>query len=337
MKFIKFSKSYDGLMEIKKSFFQENKLNLKNSLKINSKYKKQPKRTKCKNCKRALGKKIFSQFKIDYTVCKFCGHLNGIFEDTEDFVNWLYSRNEGKNYKKNYLKDFEKRVSTIYEPKVDFLKNVIKKKKNILDIGSGAGHFLKALENKNINGMGYEPNKDLVKLGNEKLNTNKIEHSSLNATYAVVRNSKKFNVLSMIGVLEHLRRPNEMISQFNDSRIEFLYVSVPLFSLSAHFENSFSGVFPRQLGGGHTHLYTKSSLEHLAKSNNLKIIGEWWFGTDFPDLFRCLINSSKNYNNKLYTGLLNKNLYSVINELQEVLDKNQICSEVHMIFKKKNK
>ena len=77
MKFIKFSKSYEGLMEIKKSFFEENKFNLKNSLKINSKYSKQPKRTQCKNCGGKLGKKIFSQFNIDYTVCKFCGHLNG--------------------------------------------------------------------------------------------------------------------------------------------------------------------------------------------------------------------------------------------------------------------
>ncbi len=335
MKFIKFSKSYEGLMEIKKSFFEENKFNLKNSLKINSKYSKQPKRTQCKNCGGKLGKKIFSQFNIDYTVCKFCGHLNGVYQDTENFVNWLYSRNEGKNYKKNYLKDFEKRVNTIYNPKVKFLQSVIKKKKIVLDIGSGAGHFLKALENQKIEAMGYEPNKDLVRLGNTKLTENKILNSSLNTTYKIVRESTNFNVLSMIGVLEHLRAPNEMITQFSKSKIDYLYISVPLFSLSTHFENSFSKVFPRQLGGGHTHLYTKTSLEHLAKSNNLIVVGEWWFGTDFPDLFRSLINTSKNYDKRIYTDLLKKNFFSVINELQTILDKNKICSEVHMIFKKK--
>ena len=67
----------------------------------------------------------------------------------------------------------------------------------------------------------------------------------------------------------------------------------------------------------------------------LEIIGEWWFGADFPDLYRSLLNSSTNYNVKDYKSLVDKKLYSVVNELQNVLDRNKICSEVHMIFKKK--
>ena len=38
---------------------------------------------------------------------------------------------------------------------------------------------------------------------------------------------------------------------------------------------------------------------------------------------------------KIYDKFLDKKLFSVINELQGVLDKKKICSEVHMIFKKK--
>ena len=72
----------------------------------------------------------------------------------------------------------------------------------------------------------------------------------------------------------------------------------------------------------------------MAKKHNLKIIGEWWFGTDFPDLYRSLINSSSYLNKKTYLNELNKKLFKIINELQSVLDRNKICSEVHMIFKK---
>ena len=108
---------------------------------------------------------------------------------------------------------------------------------------------------------------------------------------------------------------------------------MPLLSLSTFIENSFKNIFPRQLSAGHTHLYTKESLYYLAKKNKLKVIGEWWFGTDFPDLYRSLINSS-NSDLKKYNPLLQKYLFSVINELQHVLDKNKICSEVHMILKK---
>ena len=71
------------------------------------------------------------------------------------------------------------------------------------------------------------------------------------------------------------------------------------------------------------------------KKNNLKIIGEWWFGSDFPDLYRSLLNSSNSYDPKKYKSIVDKNLFSVINELQNVLDRKKICSEVHMIFKKK--
>ena len=72
----------------------------------------------------------------------------------------------------------------------------------------------------------------------------------------------------------------------------------------------------------------------MAKKFNLKVIGEWWFGTDFPDLYRSLINSSSYLNKKTYLNELNKKLFKMINELQSVLDRNKICSEVHMIFKK---
>ena len=126
-----------------------------------------------------------------------------------------------------------------------------------------------------------------------------------------------------------------MLKFFKESKIKYLYICVPLFSLSVLLENSFKNIFPRQLSAGHTHLYSKDSLNYLAKKNNLKIIGEWWFGSDFPDLYRSLLNSSNSYDPKKYKSIVDKNLFSVINELQNVLDRKKICSEVHMIFKKK--
>ena len=114
-----------------------------------------------------------------------------------------------------------------------------------------------------------------------------------------------------------------------------MFFSVQIFSLSAFIENAFSQVSPRHLGAAHTNLYTKESLYYLAKKFNLKVAGEWWYGADFPDLYRSLINTCKANNFKKYKTLLDKNFFSVINELQNVLDKNKTCSEVHMVFEKK--
>ena len=182
MKIVKYSKSYNNLLGIKKDFFSENKNNLKNIIKINNQYIKQPKRKVCKNCEFKIQKKLFYQFKVNYTVCKKCGHLNGLNEDTKKFVNWLYAGNKGSNFKKNYLNDFNKRVLNIYLPKVDFLKKVVKSKINLLDIGSGGGHFLKALELKKVKAIGFEPNKSLVELGNKKLKKNKLINLELEDT-----------------------------------------------------------------------------------------------------------------------------------------------------------
>ena len=63
-----------------------------------------------------------------------------------------------------------------------------------------------------------------------------------------------------------------------------MFINVPLFSSRVLFENAFKDNDRKVLGGSHTHLYTRESLEYLFKKNNLKIIGEWWYGLDFYDL-----------------------------------------------------
>ena len=100
-------------------------------------------------------------------------------------------------------------------------------------------------------------------------------------------------------------------------------------------ENAFPKVYPRHLSGDHTHLYTKESLNYLSKKNNLKIIGEWWFGADIPDLCRSILISSNYLDKKIYMQEFEKKIYSIIDDLQNILDRNKICSEVHMVFKKK--
>ena len=336
-KIIKFSKNYNSILSIKKSMYNDNTKNLKGILRVNSFYKKQGLRKRCKNCNFKLPKKLFSSFKVGYSLCKECNHLNGIYKDNFKFTKWLYSDNKGKNYDSD--KDynfFNQRVKNIHLPKVDFLRKVVKTKMQVLDLGAGSGQFLKALEIRKIKGIGYEPSKSFVDFGRRALKKNKLVNLGMDQTFNTILNDKNSNVLSMICVLAHLEEPNKLIELYKKSNIKYLFFSVPLFSLSVFLENSFKNVSPRHLGASHTNLYTKESLDYLAKKNNLEIAGEWWFGTDFPDLYRSLINSSTNHNMKSYKSNLDKNFFSVINELQHVLDKNKICSEVHMVFKKKN-
>ena len=336
MKVVKFSKSYKNVLKLQADYSKENLLNLKTVLKINKKYSAQTRRVHCQNCLGKITKPFLMNFGIKYSVCNRCGHLNGNYNNTEKFIKWVYASDAGDHYDQQYSKYFDKRVKNIYLPKVKFLKEVIKSKINLIDLGCGGGHFVKALEMAKIKATGYEVSKFLVNLGNSKLKKNRLKKVEIRDLFQIIQSENKANVVSLIGVLEHFNKPNDFFRSFLKSKIKYLYIAVPLFSLTTLLENVFKSVYPRHLSGDHTHLYTKKSLEYLAKKNKLKIIGEWWFGADIPDLFRSLLISSNYLNKQVYVKELNKNLYSVIDELQNILDRNKICSEVHMILKKKN-
>jgi hypothetical protein len=105
-----------------------------------------------------------------------------------------------------------------------------------------------------------------------------------------------------------------------------------LFSLSALLEHTFTDIYPRQLSGGHTHLFTAQSLAKLSEQFGLEAVGEWWFGTDVVDLFRSVI--VRGGGNAAYANVAEQLLGSHVDALQAALDQARVCSEVHMVLRK---
>ena len=91
-KIIKFSKSYNNIIKVKSDFYNNNISNLKNAIKINNLYKKQPLRKYCKNCGSTKIKLFIKNFKIPYKICSSCGHLNGAYQDTNNFAKKIYNQ-----------------------------------------------------------------------------------------------------------------------------------------------------------------------------------------------------------------------------------------------------
>lgn len=331
-KIIKFSKNIEDIFDIKKNLIKENNINLKKTLKINNEFKKLKKRKKCIICGYKLESEDFISHKVSYVICKKCSHLNGKHVMHKKFNEKIYSSNKGKNYSYLYTKLFLKRLQKIYNPKLKFIKNSIREKIKVLDFGCGAGHFVKACENNGIIATGIDPNKELIKTGNKYLKKNKIKSLNIKKSIEEIKSTNS-NLISLIFVLEHLENPNEIFAAFKKSQAKYLFVAVPLFSFSVFIENVFPKVYPRQLGGAHTNLYTNESLNFIAKKYRLKIISEWWFGSDFSDLYRSMLTSS-NYKTNIYKKKLDKFLLKNINKFQKILDESKLSSEVHLIFKK---
>ncbi|WP_094226527.1 class I SAM-dependent methyltransferase [Methanolobus psychrotolerans] len=348
MKIEQHGKSSASLVMQKKSFFIENDKHVKKQRKIADTYAKQPRRINCKNCNGLLSQDYdFIKDMIEYKICNNCSHLNGANEDTNEFCEAIYTKDSGESYAESYeeesIEDYNRRVSSIYIPKADFLVTALinngehPDKLKYLDFGAGSGYFTAALKKIGLtNVFGSEVSKCQVEFGNRMNNSNTLSVHEISNTNKVLQNTDA-NVVSMIGVLEHLQNPREVMNYIKSNpNVSYLYISVPLFSLSVYLEMSFPNVFHRQLHGGHTHLYTENSLNYMCDEFGFDIIAQWWFGTDIVDLYRDIsIIVEKNHASNKLINTFKEMIIPVIDSMQFELDKKHLSSEVHLLLKKK--
>ena len=351
----KFSKSLGDIASIKQSFSDNNDTMLANAKRINNSYLNQSLRGECKTCQSPISRDAvdFVNHGVEYTICENCGHLNGIYDDSEDFCNQLYVADSGSNYSQNYLKDYSTRVENIYLPKLDFLVSSLEEEQNISiedisisDFGCGGGHFVCAAKKRGVKAQGFDVSQDLIDLassafqelsGTDCPNPFHVVHDEVELLEKMI--SSKSTVASFIGVLEHLRHPLRFFEAFKSSQTKYLYLSVPLFSLSCMIENVFPTVFPRQLSGGHTHLYSHSSLKYILGKYSFREISSWHFGTDAMDLRRSmLVSMVKNGCSERMLRVFQQDLFSseTLEQIQNVIDNHLVASEVHMLIAKED-
>jgi hypothetical protein len=344
----KYGKPSKEILKLKENYIYQNDFLLNESIREIEFYKKQPVRSKCKNCKSVLVGKHFNKLSVNYILCEECGHLNGENKDTKDFCNYVYRGEQGKKfsttYRSNSINEYRERVKNIYSPKAEYLISLLEKEnKNIqslkfTDIGAGSGYFVSALKNNGIQAIqGYEVSEYQVKYANEMIGSNAISQIGVDETHSILSKIDS-NVVSMIGVLEHIQDPYSALNAIkNNKNIEYLYLLVPMFSLSVFLEIGFPKVMSRVLPGagfgGHTHLYTPSSLKWIENNFNFSEVSSWWFGTDIADLYRSITvmmnkngcDEMKDYWSEIFTPL--------IDDLQLQVDKSHLSSELHILFK----
>lgn len=342
----KYGKSSAEVIAQKNSFFEQNDAHLEVEKKIAKVYNKQEVRLKCKNCDASLEEGFdFVEVDTKYVFCDTCGHLNGCHEDSDIFCDYVYNSDEGESYGLNYsVADkaaYFRRMETIYLPKANFLLEVLSKDKQVpneltfTDFGAGSGYFVSALQSLNTNVKGYEISTSQVDFANVMLGQELLHSFEPQETIGMI-DEVESNVLSMIGVLEHLQEPRVALSAIQKNKsIEYFYISVPLFSFSVFFEKLSPDVFSRQLSGGHNHLYTEESLAFMFKEFGFEVVGEWWFGSDMMDVYRHVeVMMQKTNSSEKMRKMWQNSFGKIMDEMQVMLDKKHLSSEVHMVLKK---
>jgi len=340
----RYSKSISHYSSTHSDYFDENAKLLTQALSENNIYSSQDKRLQCKICRSELQKNHFdlSQFGISYVFCTNCSHLNGIYEDTIDFVDSIYCKNtDGESYNQLLqVGNFVERSNDVYLPKAEFLLSHLDHSNlSVLDVGCGCGNFVFSLIKLGAKARGIDLSKASIDFGNHHITLNLGKSAFLTRCeeYEFCKQIEECDesVISVIGVIEHLREPHKFFDSFKKSNAKYLYYSVPMFSASAIFENIFPTIFPRQLSGAHTHLFTESSIVQMNSLCGVKSIAEWRFGTDIMDLYRSIsiMGIASGISPKAFE-FFESGFGSKLNEFQEILDKNHFCSEIHVIAEK---
>lgn len=344
---IRHGKSSQGLLKHKTAMYEANGRLAQRNDDIAAVYLRQPPRSQCKNCASPLNEKpTFVSHGIGYLECPTCGHLNGAHEETAAFCDFLYTRDAGKAYAQTYSAEdaaqYQSRVQDIYLPKAAFLAEALTgegvdfRTCAVADIGAGSGYFVAALQQQGFNPVtGYEVSADQVALGNRILAGQPLRQYPADATESTLAGLTA-RVVSLIGVLEHVLSPRAALAAIAGNRnIEFLYLSLPLYSASVAIEAAFPNIFNRHLGGAHTHLYSERSIRHFSAEYGFEPVAEWWFGLDLTDLFRSLyVTLAQNPETAALSERITAGFGQHVDALQQSLDAAQTSSEVHLLLRK---
>ncbi len=343
MKNRKYGKPLGDIVAIKSDFFEHNDDMLKLSGHQADALLIQKKRENCKICHTPIeGEPLYMSQRMEYYLCPVCGHVNSAHEDTDDFANRVYLEDSYEdNYSEEDREKYEKRLETIYIPKGEFLIGALKEdgldKKDIklLDDGAGSGYFVGAMRKLGVQAEGIEISSSQVKFAN-KMNGEEVLRQVDSPDIAGILKTTDANVLSFIGVFEHIINLDEILTAIRENKkIQYVFLSVPMFSMSCVFEASHQKCYNRHAGGTHTHLFSDTSLEFMADKMGFEELKSWKFGSDMMDLYRMLCVSLEQNDNKKLKDYFAPKFLKMIDELQLTVDKNEFASEIHLILKRR--
>lgn len=338
-----YGKPVGDILAIKSDFFEHNDKMLEMSARQADALLIQKKREKCKICHEPIkGEPLYKSQRMEYYLCPKCGHLNSANEDTDDFARRVYLEDTYENnYSEADREKYENRLNTIYIPKASFLLDALKEDGlskddiKLLDDGAGSGYFVGAMRKLGVDATGIEISAEQVKFANLMNGEEVLKQADSGDITGMIRETDR-NVLSFIGVFEHIINLDEILAAIKDNKnVRYVYLSVPMFSMSCVFEASHQKCYNRHAGGTHTHLFSDESLKYMGDIMGFEELKSWKFGSDMMDLYRMLCVSLEQNGNGALKDYFAPKFLKMIDELQLTVDKNEFASEIHLIFKRK--
>lgn len=197
----------------------------------------------------------------------------------------------------------ESRLNAIAVPWLEWTKKVYfnqygRYPKKILDVGSGAGHFVEACRRDGIEANGIELSESSQKFAEEIWGFSLDGRNYLD----VYSEYNGYDLVTFWGLLEHTPNPNEIL-RVTDELLKhtdagMVIAKLPRWnSLSSAAQRLNPSTIIRHIDPmGHIMLFTDSSAAEMYYLSGFKPVAAWYYGMDVYETFMQLGHQTNNYN-----------------------------------------
>lgn len=205
---------------------------------------------KCSNCNH-----FFSIHKINLKKIYDHSYIKDTYGNSleETFNKIIKLKKKNSDNKNRYIR-FKSFINKYFENS---------KKTKILDIGSGLGVFPYILKKGGYNVTALDPNIDCCKL----MRKNKIKN--INSEFKIGIIKKKFDVISLNKVLEHIKKPEKILTSLRNNlkKKHIIYIELPDGESASKINKNREEFYIE-----HWHMYSEKSLSLFLKKNGMEVL-----------------------------------------------------------------
>lgn len=288
---------------------------------------------KCFICGKADFEGVLKVWNVQYVQCRDCSHVFLPKRLSDAVIENFYAKNEA--YAATYVDPEVTRYRKDYvaRPKIEYVKQFAPQSGKVrwLDIGSGSGESVAVLQEDGCEVVGLELSGASCAFAKTQYNVNLVRQTLRD--YAQTH-TEKFDVISFLGVLEHLSNPMEAL-EISARLLKpggVLAVQVPNYnSLSSRVQSAFPmNVIRHAEPVGHMMLFTESSLLRAFQLNKIEAEEVWYFGMDIHEF----LNNLAFQDEKFQTSEIRNQLYDQLNYLQMIIDRSKLSDAIFMVGRK---
>ena len=262
-------------------------------------------------------------YDAEYIQCNSCTHVYVANRPTKTAIEGFYLNDV--TYAATYTNKTaaESRLNAIAVPWLKWTMETYKKHhghypKSVLDVGSGAGHFVEACRRAGLKADGIELSDSSRKFSQEIWGID-LDGRDFMEAYS---DYKGYDVVTFWGLLEHTPNPSSILQTaykiIESSEGGMVISKVPRWeSLSAAIQRLKSDTIIRHLDPmGHIMCFTDQSAAEIYYQNQIKPVSAWYYGMDVYEMLMQISTSIDQFDPLTKTGHLQVELQQFVDEMR---------------------